>query len=428
MKRYIIDVTQLVHWPGNLTGIPRVMHELAIKFHTHNPKNTIFVSWVKEVGAMCEIDLEKTLENRGHGIVYKNSDNQAVTPAASSPANTAKKAIKKIASATNIESSKFYQKIKRKVHAEVAQSYKAYTPKKGDKLFIPWGEWWDGNWLGLMRDFNTKGVDLFPICHDILPMVVPQFSGNSASLQDFIREVFPVAKTVLVPSKNTRRDLAKWMKKQALELPPIEVFRLGEDFSATTPPESEQKAILKKYGVTSGNYLVFVSTVEPRKNHALLYYAYRLAASKKITLPKLLVIGRVGHDTSEILKLINEDPEVNSRISLCHNVSDSELQTLYHHCKFSLQPSFYEGWGMSVVESISKGKPVVCSNSSSLKEMPKEAVIFFNPNSADECLSAIQEMNNPENLQKYTAAAKKYKMHSWEDSFGQVLAIINGAK
>src|SRR3990167_11015255 len=68
--RYIIDVTQLVHWPGNLTGIPRVMDELSIRFHKYDSNDSIFVSWVKDLGEMCEIDFASTRSHRGNGIDY----------------------------------------------------------------------------------------------------------------------------------------------------------------------------------------------------------------------------------------------------------------------------------------------------------------------------------------------------------------------
>lgn len=427
--RYIIDVTQLVHWPGNLTGIPRVMHELSIRFLQNRPDDTVFVSWVKEVGAMCEIDFADTLSHRGDGITYRHTTTTATSETTPLTAIVrSKKIVKKIARKTGLDSSAFYQKVKHRLHQETVQSYLHYAPQSGDKLFIPWGEWWDTNWLQLMQTFHAEGVEIFPICHDILPMVVPQFSGNSASLQDFVKEVFPVSKAILVPSESTKRDLQRWMKEHQLNIPTIEVFRLGEDFAPAKSTKAEQTEVMRKYDVTPGDYIVFVSTVEPRKNHTILYYTYKLARSRGVTLPKLLIIGRIGHDTSEIINLFNKDPEINHLINLCHDVSDIELHTLYNNCKFSVQPSFYEGWGMSVVESISKGKPVVCSNTSSLQEMPKEAVIFFNPASTDECLNALAEMNKPSSLETYVAAAKHYKLHSWDASFNQILSVINGGK
>ena len=68
--RYVIDITQLVHWSGNLTGIPRVMDELAVRFYEDAKVDTVFVSWVKELGQMCEVDFKITRSHRGSDIHF----------------------------------------------------------------------------------------------------------------------------------------------------------------------------------------------------------------------------------------------------------------------------------------------------------------------------------------------------------------------
>jgi glycosyltransferase involved in cell wall biosynthesis len=213
------------------------------------------------------------------------------------------------------------------------------------------------------------------------------------------------------------------MGRYNLNIPSIKPFRLGEDFTIKKS-KLDNSALASKYNVEKDNYLIYVSTIEPRKNHGLLYYTYKLAYQKGIQLPKLLIVGRVGHDTSEMIKLLKEDSEVNGAISIENKVDDSDLNWLYQNCKFAIMPSFYEGWGMSVIESIARGKSAVIANTSSLLEMPDECVIRFNPASTDECLAAIQEMSKPSTLQKYRNAAKQYKSHSWDDSYKQIVKIL----
>lgn len=433
--RYIIDITQLVHWPGNLTGIPRVMDELALRFLNDKKIDAIFVSWVKETGEMCEVDFASTRIHRGEGIDYITSNQMPVThdtntqtlPAHSSGRNEAikkmKQLAKKVAKKARLDRTSLYKKVAVQAHTLQAQLYKPYRPKMDDIFFIPWGEWWDQNWLNRITDYANAGVGIYPVCHDILPMVVPQFSGNSSSLSDFVTQIFPLSKKVLTVSQSTKSDLSRWMLEKDLRIPPIEVFRLGEVF--TTPPlEVDDKMIMRKYSVEKENFIIFVSTIEPRKNHVLLYYVYKLAISRGVPLPKLLIIGRLGHDTEVLVKQIKADPEVNEFISICNSVDDAELNWLYQNCMFSVMPSLYEGWGMSVLESISKGKPVACSNSSSLKEMPKDCVLYFNPASTDECLAALQKLMQEKVLSSLKKSAEAYKPHSWDASYKQVLSIL----
>lgn len=432
MNKYVIDVTQLVHWSGNLTGIPRVMDELASRFLQDDTKETVFVSWVRELGQMCEVDFAKTRPHRGDGIDYvtknktvsqKNHNTPITAQAAlASPTRLARKVVKKIAVKSRFDRTPLYKKALSTKRSIELQSYKPYTPRDGDKFFIPWGEWWDQNWLSLVKSYALTGVQVYPICHDILPMVVPQFSGNSSSLAEFVKQVFPVSARVLAVSESTKSDLTNWMQTHDLAVPHIDVFRLGENF--TFPKVITNDKIAQKYDIEKEKYIVYVSTIEPRKNHNLLYYVYKLAKSRDIQLPKLLIIGRVGHDVDKLIKKIATDPEVNQKITICNNVDDAELNWLYQNCLFAVAPSFYEGWGMPVLESIARGKSVVCSNTSSLLEMPKDCVIFFNPASTDECLAAITKMMQPDVLKKHRAAAKKYKLHSWDDSYNQVIKLL----
>lgn len=414
------------------------MDELAIRFHKNNQKDTIFVSWVKDIGEMCEIDFASTRQHRGNGIdyVYKRgmSAPKATTPVAeasttSQPSRTAslrpfaKRAIKSVARRSRLDRSKAYQKAIRAGRSLEARNYKTYTPSSDDKIFIAWGEWWDQTWLNKMKSYANSGAKLYPVCHDILPMVVPQFSGNSDSLASFVTQLFPISTAVLTISKSTKRDLTKWMTQHKLTAPTIELFSLGEDFefSKTTVSDSH---MVSKYGITKDEYLMYVSTIEARKNHTLLYYVYKLAHSRNIKLPKLLIIGRVGHDTSEIIKFIKEDSDVNQLLQICDFVNDNELNWLYENCKFTVMPSFYEGWGLPVVESIARGKSAICSNTSSLNEISDDYVIRFNPASTDECLHAITAMAEPQTLERYRANTKKYKLHSWDGAYSQILGIL----
>jgi glycosyltransferase involved in cell wall biosynthesis len=421
--RYVVDVTQLIHWQGNLTGIPRVMDELAIRFAKYNASNSVFVSWVKELGAMCEVDFIATRQHRSNGIAYLRQNNTGSAPKAPEAKAYLKRGIKKIAHKSGLSTSRLYTKMATANVALEAKSYKVYTPEAGDKLFIPWGEWWDQNWLSLVARYKASNVAIYPICHDILPMLVPQFSGNSSSLLHFVEQIFPLASVVITPSRATKKDLTAWMKDKKLQVPKIEVFRLGEDFTITNPVISDGD-MRAKYNVIKDDYLIFVSTIEPRKNHTLLYYTYKLALSRNVQLPKLLIVGREGHDTKEITKFIKEDPGTNNLLKICDYVPDNELNWLYNNCKFTVVPSFYEGWGMTVLESIARGKPAICSNTSSLLEMPDDCVIRFNPASTDECLNAIITMSKPMNIKKYRSAAQKYKPHSWDGSYNQIIQIL----
>jgi glycosyltransferase involved in cell wall biosynthesis len=418
--RYIIDVTQLVHWPGNLSGIPRVMHELAIRFNDSD-KQTIFVSWVKETSGMCVVDLNTSLNGSKRKPVYLQQGATGSGASVSAPSIDTKALLKKLAAKARLDRTGLYKKLRSTAASRAAEQYKRYKPQAGDKFLIIYGEWWDQNYIDLLAKYASSGVELFPVCHDIVPMILPQFSGNSASLSDFVTQIYPLSKCVISISKSTKDDLTRWMKEHKLKVPPIELFREGESFTITAEPKYN---VGEKYQVEPNNFIIFVGTIEPRKNHTLLYYVYKLAKARGIHLPHLLMIGRTGHHSSEIIDYIQQDPEVNDKISILNNVDDAELGWMYSNALFMVSPSWYEGWGIPIVESVVKGNPTVCSNTSSMTEIAEDCVTHFSPSSTDECLDAIINMLEPKMLAKYRAKCVEYKPHLWDDAFRQILKIM----
>jgi glycosyltransferase involved in cell wall biosynthesis len=429
--KYIIDVTQLVHWPGTLTGIPRVTQELAVRFASQS-RETVYVSWVKELGYMCEVDLTKTLAIRGNGIEYIKIDSSNELITVSTPDFSSKISLdrhgktlaKKILRRIGAEENRYVKNFRESLFQKELTTYKKLSISSGDVFFIPAGEWWDENFINLVLGYQKAGVKIVQLSHDLLPIVTPQFAGHATdSLSTYNSKVVPVSSLVLANSQSTKNDLSKWLKSKKLHTPEIEVFRIGEDFSfeESEKPDSE---LFKATGLRGNDFIISVGTIEARKNHALLYYTYKLAKSKGIKLPKLLVVGRRGWMTDEVYYYMTNDPETKDDIIPLHDISDSELSWLYDNSLFSIYPSFYEGWGMPIAESISRGVPCLAANTSSMPEVAPGFAHYFNPSSTDDLLNGIIALLEPGCLKIEKAKLKDYKSTTWDDSFAQVLSYL----
>jgi len=429
--KYIIDVTQLVHWPGMLTGIPRVTQELAIRF-PGGGREVVFVSWVKELGCMCEVDLNKTLLIRGNGIEYVKkdvsvslvvSDVKATPPKASLMRHT-KTFAKKVLHHIGADDNRVVKSLRDSLFQKELATYKKLNVSKEDIFFIPAGEWWDENFINLVLGYQKAGAKIAQLSHDLLPIVTPQFAGHATdSLSTYNSKIMPISSLVLANSQSTKNDLTKWLKSKKLSIPKIKVFRIGEDFSfdKSIKPNSE---VFAATGLKGGDFIISVGTIEARKNHALIYYTYKLAKSRGIELPKLLIVGRKGWMTDEIYHYITNDPETKDDIIPLHNISDAELSWLYDNSLFSIYPSFYEGWGMPIAESIARGVPCLASNRSSMPEVAPGFANYFNPSSTDELLNGIIALLEPGRLHSEKAKLKDYKSTTWNDSFAQVMSYL----
>lgn len=429
MPNTYYDVTQLVHWQGRITGIPRVMEELAIRYQREYPE-TIFVAWVKEIREFCELDLNASLAQRGHGIVYVRGDGPIETPSNGSTERArevkvampslAKRAVKKGLRVTAHYNPRVAGAVERRAQQMRMAQWKRADMGKGDSLFIPWGEWWDGNFITKLEQLHGDGVYLLQVLHDMSPIVVPQFSNSGNATETFpvyCRRILPICDLVLSVSENSRKDALKWLKANKLPIPKIEVFRLGDDIEiakSTKPDDSHVNG-----GLRDG-YLLMVGTIELKKNHQLLYYVYKLAKSRGIDLPPVVIAGRYGWMTEATVELMTKDPEVKDKLIFMIEPSDEELSWLYDHCLFTVLPSLYEGWGIPIAESVARGVPCLCSNTSSMTEIAEGYVKHFNPTSTDECLAGIQAWLEPQTLAAARKKVKNYKQYSWDDSFAQV--------
>lgn len=431
MSKMYVDVTQLVHWQGRMTGIPRVMYELSKRFETTDTSEVVYVSWVKEVGEFCEIDFFATAEKLGKGIVYIKKDSNPSQTDGSSDRRSfqavevfkpLKKVAKKIIARAGLSDTALVKKAQNNLAAAEAQTYKHVVFEKGDAIFISWGEWWDEQFLQTLEG-GVTGVRLkiIPIIHDVLPFTLaPQFSGHSTdSLMNYCRRIVPISTLVLSVSRATQEDLRSWLLANDIDPPVMEVFRLGEDFEFLAP-EVPTELAFQQAELENKKYLLTVGTIEARKNHTLLYYVYKLAKARSITLPQLVIVGRRGWKTEQIYDFMTQDPEVKDNFVFLHDASDENLSWLYEHAQLSVIPSFCEGWGMPIAESVARGTPCICSNKTSMIEVAEGYVEHFDPASTDECLEKIISMLKPDSQKKWRAKCAEYKQTTWDESYRSV--------
>lgn len=404
-----VDVTQLYEWKGKLTGIPRVMNELSMRFESES--NSALVVW--SGSGFSTISYEKLLAFRqGSGLP-------------SSPAGNSTSRIRTIAGrlARKVPTlSRVYRRFREVFKApSVSVQAQEVSMTSGDTLLVLWGAWHSQEYIeGLEEIYSAGGVRLVQVVYDMLPFVAPQYSGHSTAwLDNYARRIYPLCSLLLAISEHTANDTAAWLKTQRLPVPPIKTIRLGDDFMAAKPTKPVAQEF-KNGHTRGGDFLLMVGTIEARKNHALLYYAYKIAHERKIHLPKLVIVGRVGWLATDIFTLMSTDLDVKDKFIFLQNTSDEELTWLYKHCMFTVYASFYEGWGLPVAESVANGVPCVASNTSSIPEIAGDLISYFSPNSPEDCLNVLLETLADNKLATARNKVQNYSTTSWEETFETV--------
>ena len=144
--------------------------------------------------------------------------------------------------------------------------------------------------------------------------------------------------------------------------------------------EEEEKRVREKYGLV-GRYVLAVGTREPRKNLRRLVGAFKMLRNDFKDL-ELVIVGKYGwgEDVKE---------RMDGGVKLLGYVEDSNLAGLYKGAEVFCHPSKYEGFGLPILEAMSCGGLVVCSNTSSLGEVGGKEAIYFNPESKDDIYEKI---------------------------------------
>lgn len=160
-------------------------------------------------------------------------------------------------------------------------------------------------------------------------------------------------------------------------------------YCPSSTDEAEAKAereYLSKIGLSS-SFVLYVGTLEPRKNVSTLIRAFEKAASL-LPATKLVLAGGVGWHSEDTMKLISDSP-VKDRIVQTGYVTDVQKRALFRACKVFVFPSLYEGFGMPVSEAMACGTNVICSNSSSLPEVSSNKAILLDPMDVEGFASSI---------------------------------------
>lgn len=261
----------------------------------------------------------------------------------------------------------------------IMESRKSEIFNRGDVL-LSVGLDWDQPYYELFYYLrNDLGVRIATCCYDLIPVLFPQFCVGAVAevFGSYFLEIADGSDLVFCISERSERDLNEFLDQSGGARPATAVFQLGD-----TLPETEGSAIAEEVSkLCDEAYILIVSTVERRKNHETVYRAVRrlCVEGHKGKLPKVVFVGMQGWGVDDFMSDIAMDPVTRELFVHLKHVSDSELDSLYRHCLFTVFPSFYEGWGLPVGEALSYGKPVLSSNGGALTEVGGDCVLYIDP-------------------------------------------------
>jgi glycosyltransferase involved in cell wall biosynthesis len=166
--------------------------------------------------------------------------------------------------------------------------------------------------------------------------------------------------------------------------------------------------------------VLLVSTIEIRKNHALMFRIWRrlLRDLPAESVPTLVFAGKVGWLTADLMQQLENCDWLDGRIRFVASPSDAELARLYRGCLFTVFPSLYEGWGLPVTESLAFGKTVAASDRASIPEAGGPFCAYYDPENTGDAYAVIRRLI--ERTEEVAALEAKiiaeYRPPVWADS------------
>ena len=198
---------------------------------------------------------------------------------------------------------------------------------------------------------------------------------------------------ILADSHATGSDLTS-----LLDVPPekVTVVHLAANPAFRPLADADARRVAAKYGLEPG-YLLFVGTLEPRKNLPGLLQAYRLLLDAGVTAAPLVLIGGKGWLYDEIFEQVGV-LRLGGGVRFLHDVPDADLPGMYNAASVLATPSFYEGFGLPALEAMACGTPVVVADRASLPEVVGEAGLLVDPDDADDIAQALARVLTDEPL------------------------------
>jgi glycosyltransferase involved in cell wall biosynthesis len=258
--------------------------------------------------------------------------------------------------------------------------------------------------------------------HDLSYYLYPEcFTFGSRVLkQGLTRLSLSKADRVICVSENTGRDVSAGfpaVAKDRIRIIPLGIKDMGDG------DIHKFNEYMKKNGI-NGKYILYIGTLEPRKNIETLIVAYKRAVETFGLGHQLLLCGKPGWKYEGIYKAASES-NLPGRIVFGGYAPEEILPLLYDNADMFVYPSLYEGFGLPVLEAMSRGIPVIASNTAALREAAGRAALYFEPADADTLAGLMYKMSQDSPLREKMGLEGKDRASgfSWECTAEKTLSV-----
>jgi glycosyltransferase involved in cell wall biosynthesis len=251
----------------------------------------------------------------------------------------------------------------------------------GDVVLLAGADWYHTQPAAISALRQRLGFRLAVVCADLIPLQHPALfpADDVALFRRYWAAMLPTADLLIVHSRVVEADVRTVAAGLGVDIGAIARAPLGFDL-----PRNAQPGTPLARGLIPGQYALFVSTIEPRKNHELLLSVWQRLLARGIPQQhgfRLVFVGRPGWQVDGLLRQM-DDPIWQDTLLHLQGVGDSELDALYRNAAFCLYPSRYEGFGLPIIEAFARGKAVIASTGGAVPEVAGDLAPCLDPDDA----------------------------------------------
>jgi glycosyltransferase involved in cell wall biosynthesis len=287
------------------------------------------------------------------------------------------------------------------------------------------GAGWSHTNIRTIRELKSRAKFRFVLlCYDLIPLLFPQFylKHDVDMFRAYMRDALAIADLIIVTSRRTEEDCKAYGRQHGITTGKIAVSPLGFDVG-----NRDLRLPSLPNGLERERYVLFVSTIEPRKGHRLLYNIWHRLAADGVTGAagfKLVFVGRPGWLVDDLLLQLRSNQAQSDQILTIPDVGDDLLQALYEGAAFCVYPSQYEGYGLPICEAFSRGKAVLASTGGALPEIVRDLSPCLDPDDEEAWYKAIRQwIEHPELRVQYEDVIKLQFSHpTWREAAADFFA------
>ncbi|MDO8619187.1 MAG: glycosyltransferase family 1 protein [Candidatus Daviesbacteria bacterium] len=263
--------------------------------------------------------------------------------------------------------------------------------------------------------------------HDVIPLIFPQYypAGVRGSINLLLQKLsLKNVKAIITNSQTSKNDIAKYLNVPLEKIYPV-YLSIGDNFKVIKTQETLEK-IKEKYNLPD-EFALYIGSTNWNKNLLNLAKACVQASTN------LVLIGagfsqrdNLDHPELRPLKFFLKEFEGNKLIKILGFIEEDDLVSIINISNMLLLPSFYEGFGLPILEAQACGVPVITSSVSSVPEVAGEGALLVNPEKIDEIEKAIKILTK-DNLKREYLIKKGFEnvsKFSWEKTADETIRVF----